>query len=582
MRSLKSRLAAAIAAARGSGPGAPAIEPSALVPLFSTPPDRSLGDLALPCFTFAKAWRKDPKTVAAEIAATPLGVEGISGASAAGPYVNFRYDRPAFARAALAEVRAAGEGFGRSDAGAGKTVVVDYSSPNIAKHLAVHHLRSTMLGQAMVNILRLAGFTVVGINHLGDWGTTFGKLLSAMERFGAAEGLDREPLAAREDPIATLNALYTRFHAEAEHHPHLEEEARRWFRRLEEGDPVARERWSEIRELSLARYQRVYDRLGVRFDQVIGESFFEDRMPAVIAELSQKGLLEESDDAQVVRVGDDIPPFLVRKKDGTTLYGTRDLAAVKYRAETWRFDRALYVVDAGQSLHFRQLFAVAAKLGWECAPKLEHAAFGVMRLPVDGAWVKGRTRHGVVVLLEEVLDSAVARAREIVRAKNPDLEEPDRVAEAVGVGAVVFSDLKARRIKDVNFDLEKILSFEGETGPYLQFTHVRFAGIVRKSGGLDFAHATGERLVTDEDLALLEEILRFPETVERAAAEAEPSVVGQYLLSLAATFNHYYAKHRVLDDDPAVAADRLALVDILRVTLASGLRALGIVPLERM
>jgi arginyl-tRNA synthetase len=379
-----------------------------------------------------------------------------------------------------------------------------------------------------------------------------------------------------------LNALYTRFHAEAEHHPHLEEEARSWFRRLEEGDAEARARWSEIRELSLARYQRVYDRLGVRFDKVIGESFFEDKMPAVIAELEEKGLLEESDDAQVVRVGDDIPPFLVRKKDGTTLYGTRDLAAVKYRAETWGFDRALYVVDAGQGLHFRQLFTVAAKLGWECAPKLEHSAFGVMRLPVDGAWVKGRTRHGVVVLLEDVLDAAVTRAREVILEKNPEIEEPDRVAEAVGVGAVIFSDLKARRIKDVNFDLEKIISFEGETGPYLQYTHVRFAGIVRKSGGIDPASASGAHLVTDEDMALIEEILRFPETVERAAAEAEPSVVGQYLLGLAATFNHYYAKHRILDDDPAIAADRLALVDLLRVTLGNGLRALGIVPLERM
>jgi arginyl-tRNA synthetase len=496
--------------------------------------------------------------------------------------VNFRLERGAFARAAVAEVRAAGADFGRSDVGVGRTVVVDYSSPNIAKHLAVHHLRSTMLGQAIVNLSRAAGFTVVGVNHLGDWGTTFGKLLCAMERFGAAEGLDRTPLAAREDPIETLNALYTRFHAEAERHPHLEDEARAWFRRLEEGDPAARARWSEIRALSLARYQRVYDRLGVVFDAVIGESFFEDRMPAVIAELESAGLLEESDDAQVVRVGDDIPPFLVRKKDGTTLYGTRDLAAVQHRDRTWRFDRAIYVVDAGQSLHFRQLFAVAARLGWPCAPRLEHAAFGVMRLPVDGAWVKGRTRHGVVVLLEDVLDAAVARAREIVLEKNPGIDDPDRVAEAVGVGAVIFSDMKARRIKDVNFDLEKIISFEGETGPYLQYTHVRFLGILRKGAAIDASRATGERLTTDEEIALLEDVLRFPETVERAAAEAEPSIVGQYLLGLAATFNHYYAAHRVLDDDRALAADRLALVDLLRATFRNGLRWLGIVPLERM
>lgn len=575
MRSFQRRIARAVGAAVGQ-------DPELLVPHFSTPPDRELGDLALPCFPLAKALRSDPRSIAERIAATDLDIDWVAEANAAGPYVNFRFDRSAFACEALREVREDGDRFGRSDSGAGRTIVIDSSSPNIAKHLAVHHLRSTMLGQAMGNIFRKAGYTVVGINHLGDWGTSFGKLLSALEHFGAEEGLDREPLREREDPIATLNSLYTRFHTEAEQRPELLDDAREWFRRLEDGDPVARDRWQEIRDLSLARFQRLYDRLGVTFDEVIGESFFEDKMPAVIEELESSGLLEESDDAQVVRVGDDVPPFLVRKKDGTTLYGTRDLAAVEYRWNTWHFDRCLYVVDAGQGLHFRQLFSVAEQLGREYADRLEHTAFGVMRMPVDGGWAKGRTRDGRVVLLEEVLDRAVELARSVVLAKNPDIDDADAVAEAVGIGAVVFSDMKARRIKDVNFDLEKILSFDGETGPYLQYTHVRFAGILRKSGDLDVAHATGERLTTDAEMELLQEVLRFPEVVERAAIEAEPSVVGQYLLGLAARFNHYYAHHRVLEDEAALATDRLALVDLLRVTLGNGLRLLGIAPLERM
>ena len=580
MRTYQRRVAAAIGALLG-------VDSTPLESQFSTPPDRTLGDLAFPCFLLAKELKRSPAQIAGEVAAADLGLDWLAETTAAGPYANFRFDREKFARAALAEIQDAGDAFGESDAGADRTIVIDYSSPNIAKHLAVHHLRSTMLGQAMANIFRCAGYTVVGVNHLGDWGTSFGKLLCAIERYGEDEGLIENPLSDREDPIATLNSLYTRFNLEAKENPELDDAARAWFQRLEAGDALARERWKEIRTFSLARFQAIYDRLGVQFDEVIGESFFEDRMPAVIAELEEKGLLEESDEAQVVDVGEDIPPFLVRKKDGTTLYGTRDLAAVRHRWDTWKFDRCLYVVDAGQGLHFRQLFTVAEKLGWECAERLEHSAFGVMRMPVDGGWAKGRTRAGQVVLLEDVLDHAVQKARAVVLEKNPEIEDPDAIAEAVGVGSVIFSDMKARRIKDVNFDLEKIVSFEGETGAYLQFTHVRFCGILRKSErqGFDFGRGEGAHLTTDEDLTLLQELLRFPEVVERAAEEAEPAIVSQYLLGVASAFNNYYAQHRVVDEDPAFAArteDRLALVDRVRVTLRNGLRLLGVTPLERM
>ncbi len=580
MRTFQRRIAAAIGAALG-------VDPAPLESQFSTPPDRKLGDLAFPCFLLSKELKRAPVQIAGELAALDLGLEWVSEVTAAGPYANFRFHREQFARQALAEIRSSGDEFGCSEAGAGRTIVIDYSSPNIAKHLAVHHLRSTMLGQAMANIFRAAGYTVVGVNHLGDWGTGFGKLLCALERYGSEDGLTESPLSERDDAITVLNGLYTRFNNEAKDHPELDDEARAWFQRLEAGDELARARWKEIRQFSLARFQQVYDRLGVKFDEVIGESFFEDRMPVVIAELEEKGLLEESEDAQVVMVGEDIPPFLVRKKDGTTLYGTRDLAAVKQRWDTWHFDRCLYVVDAGQGLHFRQLFTVAQMLGWECADRLEHSAFGVMRMQVDGGWAKGRTREGHVVLLEDVLDHAVEKARAVLLEKNPDIEDPDAIAEAVGVGAVIFSDMKARRIKDVNFDLEKIVSFEGETGAYLQNTHVRFCGLLRKSErqGFDPAAGAGAALTTDEDLTLLQELLRFPEVVERAAEEAEPSIVSQYLLGVASAFNTYYAQHRVVDEAPehaARTADRLALVDRVRVTLRNGLRLLGITPLERM
>jgi arginyl-tRNA synthetase len=578
VQTFKRELAAAIAAVAD-------VPPETLEGLFSSPPDRSLGDLALPCFPLAKLRKTAPPQIAAELAEADLGVPWVKEVRATGPYLNFRFDRGRFSTAALAELRAAGEEYGRSETGRERTVVIDYSSPNIAKHLAVHHLRSTMLGQAMANLFRAAGYRVVGVNHLGDWGTSFGKLLCAMEHFGEAEGLTARPLAERDDPIATLNSLYTRFHAEMETRPELEEEAREWFRRLETGDPLARARWREIRDLSLARFQRLYDRLGVSFDEVIGESAFEERMGTVVEELEASGLLEESEDAQVVSVGEDVPPFLVRKKDGTTLYGTRDLAAVQQRWETWHFDRCLYVVDAGQGLHFRQLFTVVEKLGWPCADRLEHSAFGVMRMPVDGGWAKGRTRDGRVVLLEEVLDHAVECARRAMEEKGAEVDDPEATAEAVGVGAVIFSDMKARRGKDVNFDLDKIVSFEGETGPYLQYTHVRFCGILRKAAGYSVSEATGQHLDGEADLALLQEVLLFPEVVARAAEEAEPSIVGQYLLGLASSFNAYYAQHRVLDDDPAArgrTTDRLALVDRLRVTFRNGLRWLGIAPLERM
>ena len=548
------------------------------------PPNPQLGDLALACFPISKLLKTSPVEVSSRLAAENWDLDWIDEVTATGPYLNFRVNRNRFADQVMKLIDHSGEEWGTTQSGSGKTVIVEYSSPNIAKHLAVHHLRSTMLGQAMANIFYSAGYDVVRWNHLGDWGTGFGKLLAAWDHYRQVDDLDSPKLSDREDPVSDLNRLYVQFSNDAKDNPELDDLARDWFKKLESGDQVARDRWEEIRVVSMTLFEKVYSRLGVSFDKIIGESHYEEAMSGVIDQLQSSGLLEESDGAEVVQVDEDIPPMLIRKKDGATLYGTRDLASAITRHEMVNFDRCLYVVDAGQSLHFRQVFGVLKKLGYEWADRLEHAEFGVMRLNVDGGWKKGKTRGGQVVLLHEVLDQAVQLAADTVREKNPHLDDAElnEIAEAVGMGAVIFSDMKAARRKDVNFDLDKILSFDGETGPYLQYTHVRFASILRKAQDQGLTPGDGSGLVEDEEIALLKRILRYPETIDKAARSAEPSQLSQYMLDLASDFNSYYARHRVISDDAALSGHRLALIEALKRTLGSGLSRLCICPLERM
>ena len=548
------------------------------------PPNPQLGDLALACFPISKLLKTSPVEVSRKLADADWDLDWIDEVTATGPYLNFRVNRGRFADEVMKLINQPEEEWGTTRSGSGKTVIVEYSSPNIAKHLAVHHLRSTMLGQAMANIFDSAGYEVIRWNHLGDWGTGFGKLLAAWDHYRQIDDLDSPKLSDREDPVTDLNRLYVQFSNDAKDNPELDDLARDWFKKLESGDQVARDRWEEIRVVSMTLFEKVYSRLGVSFDKVIGESHYEEAMSGVIDQLQSSGLLEESDGAEVVQVDEDIPPMLIRKKDGATLYGTRDLASAITRHEMVNFDRCLYVVDAGQSLHFRQVFGVLKKLGYEWADRLEHAEFGVMRLNVDGGWKKGKTRGGQVVLLHEVLDQAVQPAADTVREKNPQLDDAElnEIAEAVGMGAVIFSDMKAARRKDVNFDLDKILSFDGETGPYLQYTHVRFASILRKAQDQGLTPGDGSGLVEDEEIALLKRILRYPETIDKAARSAEPSQLSQYMLDLASDFNSYYARHRVISDDEALSGHRLALIEALKRTLGSGLSRLCIRPLERM
>ena len=543
------------------------------------------GDFAFPCFPLAKERKAPPPKIAAEIAAKIVPSGRIAKAVSVGPYVNLFVDRAELADETLAAVGSEGAVYGGGAEGRGRTVVVDFSSPNVAKPLAFHHLRSTMIGNSLTKLYAARGWTVVGINHLGDWGTGFGKLLLAIELWGDAALGSNDPRA--------LNDLYVRVNAETKANPSLgyEDRARAWFKRLEDGDARAREIWRRCVDISMIEFQAVYDRLGVRFDHVTGEAFYEDRMPAILSELRAKGLLEESEGALVVHVakpGDEkeYPPCLIQKSDGATLYATRDLAAAEYRHATFGFERALYVVDAGQSLHFLQLVRVLERAGHAWARGVRHVPFGV----VLSGGTRSKSRAGGVVLLQDVLDEAVEKVEGVIREKAPDLSDPARTAREIGVGAVVFNDLKNRRLNDVEFDLDAILSFEGKTGPYVMYSHARACSILRKSGGPVPAAAPGMgALVQDpSEIELVRQIARFPERVARAVDLDEPSEVATHLLDLCEAFHAYHAKGgrdpalRVLCEDSAIRSARLALVDAVRRTLVNGLTLLGIAAPEAM
>ncbi len=538
------------------------------------PRDSSLGDFAFPCFPLAKKLRKAPPAIAQDLVAG-LAIEEVS-AEAAGPYVNFRIDRAALARSVLERIEAEGARYGGSDEGAGKTVVIDMSSPNIAKPMHVGHLRSTIIGAALQRLHESLGYRTVAINHIGDWGSQFGKLVTAVRRWGDTVELESEP-------IRSLLALYVRYHEEEESDPTLAEEASLAFQELESGEEgEVRSIWRHLTELSLEEFDKIYGRLGVTFDYVRGEAFYEPYLDQTVERIRASGITEESQGALIVsleEVGDNMPPCLLRKTDGTTLYATRDLAALFHRWDEFAFDRALYVVGSEQRLHFRQLKAVLTRMGLEWEPRIQHVDFGMLRLP-EG---KLSTRKGQVIFLDELLDKAVAEARRIIAEKNPDLGEADEVAEQVGVGAVVFHDLKKERVKDVVFEWKEVLSFEGETGPYVQYSHARMASILRKAA--ERAPDPAARV----DYALLEEAApllirmgRFPQVVRSAAEEGEPSTISQYLLELCRELNSWYVQNKVLGEDLSLTASRLALVRGAKIVISNGLRFLGVAAPEEM
>src|ERR1043165_2222495 len=540
------------------------------------PPRPELGDLAVGCFAIAKARKQNPAEVARAIAAAFQPTEFLASATAAGPFVNFRAARSATHRWPVdAELRSQ---LGPHELGTGKTICIDYGSPNISKHLAYHHIRGTTIGHALAQTFRALGYRVVGINFLGDWGTTHGMLLAAWQRGGPVEPVD----------VSALNALYVRFRAAAANDPSLEQAGRDWFKRLEDGDPEARALWQRFRAVSWAEFQSVYEILGIEYDEVRGEAAYEPDMPRIFTELDAKGLTSESQGALVVELPGEKTPILLRTRDGTTLYATRDVAAAEYHWTPYQFTRSLYVVDRGQALHFRQLFKLLGRMGHDWAARCEHVPYGLVKIDNQRA----ATRLGNVVLMRDVFTIAETMVRSVIAENNPEMpaELIGEVARQVGIGAIVFANLAPQREKDIEFDIDHAVSLEGDSGPYLQYSHARCASIARKAG----AAVTGvagvdlDRLAHDAEWAIARRLLESPEIVVRSADACEPHVICHYLLQLAADFSRWYtlgngdASLRVLCDDADTRRARLALVAAVQATLRDGLGMLGIAAPDQM
>lgn len=548
------------------------LEQADVVRLMETPKDPKMGDIAFPCFQLAKTLRKAPPVIAAEVAeqietAIKEANEPFAKVQVVGAYINFFLDQQAVASDVIAQVLAAGSAYGDANIGQGGKITFDLSSPNIAKPFSMGHLRSTVIGNALANIVDKLGYQSVRINHLGDWGTQFGKLIVAYKKWGNEE-------AVRENPIPELLRLYVQFHDEAKEDPALEDQGREWFKRLEDGDEEAQQLWQWFRDESLKAFNKTYELMDIRFDSLAGEAFYNDKMDRVITLLEEKGLLTEDQGALVVKLDEyDMPPCLIKKSDGATLYATRDLAAALYRQDVYNFVKALYVVGGEQRLHFRQVYAVLEKMGFEFAKEMHHIPFGMMLK--DGK--KMSTRKGKVVLLDEVLQSAIDDVRKLIAEKNPNLENAEEVAKQVGVGAIIFHDLKNFRLNDINFSLEEMLTFEGETGPYVQYTNARANSILRKAGytGGDVTIPEGA-LEGAESWAVVTLLMNFPNIVKRAGEEYDPSIIGKYVIDLAQSFNKFYANVRVLAEDEAVKTARLHLVAATAEVLREALRLLGL------
>lgn len=539
--------------------------------LLAVPPDPALGDYAFPCFRLSKPLRMGPPVIANTLAAAwqygdVARVEAVNG------YLNFFLNRVNFARDTLDIVLSSGADFAKDTIGAGKTICIDYSSINIAKRFHLGHLSTTMLGNSLKRIHDHLGYRTVGINHLGDWGTQFGKMIYAFKQWGNREEVERGGVAA-------LSDLYVRFHQEEEQHPELEAEGRAWFKRIEDGDEEALALFTWFKELTLRDTERVYSLLGITFDSYAGESFYNDKMQPVIDALKKKGLLEESKGALVVNLEEDnMPPCLILKADGATLYATRDLAAAIYRHDTYDFDKCLYVVAYQQDLHFRQVFRVLEKMGYPWAKDCVHVAFGM--ISYEGQALS--TRKGHVVYLEELLDQARQKALAIIEEKSPDLPNKAEVARQVGIGAVVYTDLSNNRIKDIDFSWERALNFDGETGPYVQYTHARCCSVLRKAADLALPEPDMDALTDDEAQHVLRLLSRFPDLVKEAAARYEPSMITRAVTDIAQGYNKFYYEHRILEEDLSVTAARLALTKAVAQAIRTGLYLIGMEAPERM
>ena len=552
------------------------LEKEEILSMIETPADSSMGDYAFPCFKLAKVLRKAPPMIAKSIAEADKDEDIFEKVENVNAYVNMFISRKEFAAAVAGEVIRKGDDYGRSDLGQGRKVIVEYSSPNIAKPFHIGHIRSTVIGNSIYKIYDFLGYDTMRINHLGDYGTQFGKMICAYRRWGCKEDVIKEP-------IKSLLSYYTKFHEEAEKDPALEDEARAIFARLEKGEPEEVELWQWFRDESLKEFNRVYDMLGITFDSYNGESFYSDKMPRFVEELKEKGLLIEDEGAQIVKLDEyDLPPALITKSDGSTLYITRDIAAAVYRKETYDFYKNIYVVASQQNLHFQQWIQVIELLGYDWARDCVHVPFGLVSME-DGTM---STRQGRVIFLEDVLNRAVEQTKQIIIEKNVNTENIDETAKDVGIGAVVFNELSNYRIKDYVFSWDKVLNFEGETGPYVQYTHARACSILRNAGEDVAAKAAAgfnpEYITSDSAHELLKLIYELPEVIIEAGEKYEPSVVTRHIVDIAQAFNKFYYENRILDDDMGIRAARLELTRATRQVIATALGLIGVAAPERM
>ena len=545
------------------------LDQSAISNLLEQPKSSDLGDIAFPAFSLAKVERKAPQAIAADIA-EKIDPSHFEKVVATGPYVNFFLNKAKISDQVIKEVIKEGADYGQQNEGQGENITIDLSSPNIAKPFSVGHLRSTVIGDALSNIFRKMGYNTIKINHLGDWGKQFGLLMVAYKKWGNKEAVEA-------NPIDELLQLYVRINAEIENDPALDDEGRLWFKKLEDGDPEATELWQWFRDESLVEFNRIYELLGVEFDSLNGEAFYNDKMDEAVKILEDKGLLKESKGASIVDLDDvNLPPAMIKKSDGATLYITRDIATAMYRARTYNFVKNVYVVGQEQSNHFRQLKAVLKKMGFDWSDDMIHVDFGL----VTKNRQKLSTRKGNIILLEPTLQEAISRAKAQIEEKNPNLENKEAVAHAVGVGAVKFYDLKTDRRNGYDFDLEAMVSFEGETGPYVQYAYARIQSILRKA---DFKPSldANYNLNDAESWEIIKLIQDFARVVKRAADNFEPSLIAKYAISLAQAFNKYYAHTRILDESPE-RDSRLALSYTTAVVLKEALRMLGVEAPEKM
>lgn len=544
-----------------------------IVNFMEIPAKPEMGDYAFPCFRLAKTMRKAPNMIAADICSKIEENKIFSKIEPVAAYINFFTDKSVYAAEVMESIAKMGENYGTSEEGKGKTIVIDYSSPNIAKPFHVGHLRSTVIGSALYKIFEKMGYECVGVNHLGDWGTQFGKLIEAYKLWGSKEEVE-------EKGISELTRIYVKFHEEAEKDPSLDDRARAWFVKMQDGDEEAITLWKWFYDISIKEFERVYEKLGVKFDYYTGESFYNDKMAAIVDELKEKKLLTESNGAMIVDLEDaKMPPCLIIRTDGGTLYATRDITAAIYRKNTYDFDKCIYVTAIDQNLHFAQWFKVIEKMGYDWSKDLVHVPFGLVSLE-DG---KLSTRKGKVVLMEDLLDEAVKKTMGIINDKNPDLPDKEEVAKEVGIGAVIFDDLYNGRIKDIVFSWDRMLNFDGETGPYVQYTHARACSVLKKAEYVKGTAPIDYSVLTDDaSVDVCKMLANYSAKIKEAASRYEPSVIARYLVDLSQAFNKFYHDNVILTDDENVRNARLAVVDAVRLVIKSGLEILGIKSPERM